>query len=316
MIHIVNGDGWGERLRNWCHIDGEVFVWREMMDFGPLSSEWSLEEQIRHRAFFFEERIGVPQKQMEMVCRYQEQRLERIPPVTPVVLWFDMDRYDQLTLLYLVIRIRQLGLQSVSFVVVPQETMVTEQQLDQLWEGRIHIGDGELERAESAWKALVSPTPLPLWQWLQEESALFHLHDAFRCHLEYLPSVDNGLNKVEERVLQLVEQGCDSFDPLFQEVTACRLHDGLTDVHFAAILNELATPKGSPLLYMDREKGAYNDQMPVEGSICLTPEGKAVLAGEADRLDIAGIDWWWGGVRLKDGTWRLNTAGKPVQKET
>ncbi|PTM56422.1 DUF1835 domain-containing protein [Desmospora activa] len=312
MIHIVSGDVWGERLRNWRHIDGEVFVWREMMDFGPLSPNWSLNEQIRQRALFFEERIGVPREQMEMVCRYQEQRLERIPPLTPVVLWFDTDRFDQLLLLYLSSRIRNQGLQSVSLVEVPEVATVTEEQLDRLWEERIPIGDGELERAEHAWKALISPTPYSVWRWLREEPALFHLHRAFRSHLDYLPSVDNGLNKIEEQALQLVEQGCDRFELLFQEVSAHRLQDGLTDVHFAAILNELATPKGHPLLYMERE-AFQRDQAPTEGPLHLTLEGKAVLAGEADRLDVAGIDWWLGGVHLVDGSWRLDTAGKPVQ---
>ncbi|MDR6225855.1 DUF1835 domain-containing protein [Desmospora profundinema] len=313
MIHIVNGEEWGERLRTWTRIEGEVFVWREMMDFGPFSRDWTIEERIRHRAAFFEERIGFPREQMEMICRYQEQRLERIPPSTSVALWYNSDRYDQLTLLYLAVRIRQLGLKSVFLVEVPQRTTVTEADLNQLWDGRWPMEERELERAEGAWDAFVSPTPIAVHRWLREELFLFHLHDAFRCHLEYLPSERNGLNRVEEQALRLVQEGYDDFYEIFQRVAAERPRDGLTDVHFAAILNELTASEGRPLLDTNWKEGSSPDRTITDGPIRLTSEGEAVLAGEVDRVDILGMDWWWGGTRLVHGRWRLNAEGTPVE---
>lgn len=300
VIHMVNGDEWGERLRTWNGLEGEVFVWREMMDFGPFSRHWTLDEQIRRRAAFFEERIGFPRKQMEMISRYQEQRLDRIPASSPVVLWFDSDRLDQLMLLYLSFRLHQQGMQSVYLVEIPATR--SEEAFSHLWDRRRLLDEKELTRAKQAWHAFISPNPTAVSQWLQDEPVLFSLHDVFRAHLEYLPSVDNGLNRVEERTLRLVEAGCADFEALFQTIREERPTDGLTDVHYAAIVNELAVSEGEPLLTM------------TDGAIGLTPQGQAVLAGALDRMDVLKMDWWWGGTHLLDDRWRLNATGKPVKR--
>ncbi len=58
MIHIVNGDEFGERLRESPLLNGEVFVWRELYDLGPFSSGWNEKEMAARRAVFLEEILG------------------------------------------------------------------------------------------------------------------------------------------------------------------------------------------------------------------------------------------------------------------
>ncbi|MFC0470629.1 hypothetical protein ACFFHM_09000 [Halalkalibacter kiskunsagensis] len=52
MIHIVNGDVVGNKLRGQFE---PIIVWREMYDFCPLSLTWSSEELNKKRASFTHE---------------------------------------------------------------------------------------------------------------------------------------------------------------------------------------------------------------------------------------------------------------------
>ena len=45
----MNGDAVGDKIQE---IEGQVIVWREMYDFGPLNLSWSKEEQIKRRDSF------------------------------------------------------------------------------------------------------------------------------------------------------------------------------------------------------------------------------------------------------------------------
>ncbi|MDN4075150.1 hypothetical protein [Fictibacillus terranigra] len=55
-VHIVNGDITGNKLKP---LDGEVIVWREMYDLGPVSADMD-EKKVKNRAEFFERKLGVP----------------------------------------------------------------------------------------------------------------------------------------------------------------------------------------------------------------------------------------------------------------
>jgi hypothetical protein len=46
--------------------------------------------------------------------------------------------------------------------------------------------------------------------------------------------------------------------------------------------------------------------------VSLTDDGRRVLAGRADRIDLIGIDRWIGGVHLTDGRWRFDEGRKVI----
>ncbi|WP_445505493.1 hypothetical protein [Niallia sp. 03091] len=50
MIHIVNGDVVGQKIKN---LEGNVLVWREMYDIGPLSRDVPKEEWIKRAGLDF-----------------------------------------------------------------------------------------------------------------------------------------------------------------------------------------------------------------------------------------------------------------------
>ena len=94
--------------------------------------------------------------------------------------------------------------------------------------------------------------------------------------------------------MQLAEAGPISFAEGFP-----RVHEGETAFYIADL---------SLLEMIDRLAAASPPLMVSGNALALTDTGRAVLAGEIDRVSHCGIDRWLGGVHLQGrcATWRWN----------
>jgi hypothetical protein len=122
-----------------------------------------------------------------------------------------------------------------------------------------------------------------------------YLGAAARRFLEELPALGSGLSRTERQLLSLLADGPMLTGALFvasQELEEAPFHG---DTWVFRTLTELA-----PLV----EVG--------EAVAQITDDGRAVLAGEADRVS-SGIDRWVGGTRLAgDEAWRWDGAAGTV----
>ncbi|CAM3637105.1 DUF1835 domain-containing protein [Marinicrinis lubricantis] len=311
MIHIVNGDIVGEKLIH--QVEGEVIVWREMYDYGPLLSKGSREEHLRRRAAFFEEKVGIPAKLFMESCEQQYRKLDELPRDTEVTLWFEHDRYDQMMLIYLITELNNRGFQKLSMVTLNEYSgiepfygmgQLSSLQLKEL--GLTHhqsLTPDQLQEAVEAWTAYTSENPLDTEQWIKASGQrLPFLTHAMQRHLRYYPSVHTGLNEIEDKSLRYIGDRACTFEALFEHISRSIPHDGLSDLQFAAILNQL-TRGDFPLLDCDGPLPNYGNPNS-SAMLRLTSSGKQVLQGNRDRFSCTGIDWWLGGVHLQDGSWR------------
>ena len=276
------------------------------MTWAPFSPDWNEQEMAARRALFLEEILGMPVDQMEMLLRYQEQRLNRLPLDSQVVLWCAPHRHDQMLMTYLLSRLSGRGLSRAEWVELPGVQPLfdlSDLDLVQRFENRRPLEPDHLEQATLAWQSYISPDPRDIERWLQTTpSSLPDLRSVFKCHLEYFPSLSNGLNVVEELILQQISEQPLEFRDLFREICSLRPADGLSELHLAVLLNELGD-LSSPL---------------IEGEtvIVLTPLGEKVLKGEENRLQVCGIDRWLGGVHLQgDSCWCRTAGGELVRRE-
>lgn len=302
MIHIVNGDVVGNKIRG---IDGDIIVWREMYDFGPLSLEWSKEEQLRRRAVFFEERLGVPSELFISNCEKQNKLLQTISPTEEIVLWFEHDRYDQTMLMYLITELSSMGFEKLSMISMDQYPgihpfhglgQLTSEQLLALVEDKKEITIEQIREAVSGWSAYNSKDAGDIEKWIRRQHFLPFLLPMFKAHQDYFPSAKTGLNKVEYLAFHLINEGRTHFYDLFQIVVKERINDGLSNLHFAAILKELMNKK-NPLLTSNCPLPSFSDASS-NAKLELTAEGVNVLNGKQNRIDLIGIDWWVGGVHI------------------
>jgi hypothetical protein len=299
VLHVTNGDSVVDTLRR-TSLDGDAFAWRDVYHEGPVRSG-ERERMIDARAVFLaacgwgEEgtiRDELLARDARFVGALREGR--------EIVLWFEHDLYDQLQLIDVLALAgetgfdpEQLGLIEIgAFPGRPGfrglgELSATE--LESLWPGRRAITDEDTAGAQLAWEAVRRADPRGIAEVrLDPPASRPFLGAAFGRLLEEFPDVDDGLSRTERQLLELLDEGPLLTGALFvasQDLEEAPFHGD------AWVLRALAGL--TPLVSL------------TEGSAELTDAGRRVLAGEADRVDVLGIDRWVGGTHLVSGSvWR------------
>jgi hypothetical protein len=163
-----------------------------------------------------------------------------------------------------------------------------------------------MESADQAWRALTDPEPLGyadiVCSWSQQ---LPSLPDAFNRLAREFPSTRDGLSLTERNILLTLAEGDLTIGEVF---TWSRIHEPepFLDLRTCAhLVGELARGE-RPLLTVERSVQVE----PRGWSVRLTPDGRRVLDGDANRLDLIGIDRWIGGTHLvgRRPDWRWDEA--------
>ena len=139
----------------------------------------------------------------------------------------------------------------------------------------------------------------------RQSSALPFLAFALRRLLQEYPWVGDGLSRSERQILRAVDAGAGQKTKIYIE--ASKEEDvpwGDESVYFR--MNQLASGKRPALQCVD------------ENEIVLTGEGKALLDGKADWVELAGgIDRWLGGVHLVEAKapWRWDGKAQKLRRD-
>jgi hypothetical protein len=280
-LHVTNGDSTVPGIRG-TGLPGRIIAWRDVLHEGPVPDVPD-EERRRIRADF----LGVEDTGFAERDRILDTHEGRF------VLWFEADLYDQLQLAEILARLAKRDV-DVTLISVGEHV------------GSAHFGGlGELDSAQlkrvaeqaatpltraalelgtQAWQALTAPDPSGIAEMTQARSPeLRFMADAFdRLAREY-PSTRDGLSLTERRLLAGAPG---TRHELFQRAWRKEPRPFLGDTWAFAILDRL-----EPLITQQGE---------------LTPDGERVLAGEADFVELHGVDRWIGGVHLhgRDVPWR------------
>nr|WP_150271122.1 sigma-70 family RNA polymerase sigma factor [Paenibacillus tepidiphilus] len=342
MLHIVNGDVVGDMLRQGI-VQGEVLVWREIYSYGPVYGASAGEQERLIRARALEEGLGIPREEYLAAYAEQERRLGEFKRYDEIVLWFEHDLFDQSMLAFLLhwFSGRKLGRTKLSLLCIGEFPgievfhglgQLTPSQLQTLSGTWRSIGREELELGRELWEAYASADPLRLADLLEQErqrldKALPFAREAFTAHLSRLPSLSNGLGIVEQTTLERVQGGADTPLELFRQVTD-QLHMlGMGDLEYFRYF-ELLAQEPQALIRVDgveemkeaesAEGAAMFRRVPefLKRKVTLTDAGQRVLNGQADRVELQGVDAWLGSLRLGGHSvpWRWDSgAGRPLR---
>ena len=258
---------------------------------------------------------------MDRVLRDLEERDARlaIPHRDEIVLWFEPDLYDQLQLLQILERLSRDDLAGTRVTAVESvERMgdLEESEARELFDERSALPEGAPELAADAWRRFRDPDPTRLEGLTARPTPeLPHLRPAILRHLEELPAVRDGLSRSERQALEALEGG-----PLPAREAFIAAHHAreepafLGDLVFYAYLDRLASGE-RPLLSVARP-GTRARTLPADaGDVAeLTDDGRRVLDGELDWIDLGGSDRWLGGVHLagRDVRWRWDADDRRV----
>ena len=309
FLHVANGTC-TTRLIEAAGIPGERSLWADPLHDGPvpggLTDRQLLEVRMRHLG-------GDAGASVDPVNDLRRWRaaIERHEACDELVLWFEHDLFDQLNLIQVLDWIHRRvpagkPVSLVSIAAFPGHRdfkglgELSPADMPALLESRVRVSEAQFRLAEEAWQAFREPTPEPLDSLRRgDTAALPFLSAALTRLLQELPWTQDGLSRTERRLLQLASAGTTGLSAALP-----RMHEGedayyVTDTALADLTAELSQTS-PPLL--------HGDGSPAE-------TGRAVLAGQADRVDACGIDRWLGGTHLRAANvWRWDEAQQRVQR--
>jgi hypothetical protein len=315
MLHLTNGDSavYGIEATG---VGGDVVPWRDALHEGPLPAGTDVAELRAVRARFLAEHGWGEADAIEASMRARDERLAAARGTgEPIVLWFEHDLYDQLQLLQVLDAVD--GAAAVE-AILPDRFLGAMQpaELAALWDERAPLGRDQVALAHLAWEAVRAPDPTGIAALLDTHTAaLPHLAPALRRLLEELPAVGDGLSRTERQALEAIAAGARTPHAVFAATQRAEEAAFLGDTWMWTRLHELG--QGERRLVQTRAGAPLGPPPPLPGSeaftaqeLELTDDGRAVLAGEADRAALVPLDRWVGGTRVRgpEPAWRFDRA--------
>ena len=294
LLHITNGDSFTERLKK-LPLKGDIITWREMLCEGKTLSNVGSESFWKTRFEFLNKNYRISKswfvektlKEYRSLCNHKQQ--------DQIVLWFEYDLFCQINMLAVLSWLKTYRRHAeISLVCSGNEddtdalyglNELTDEQLLDLYKRRKVLTQDDIEYADYVWQLYCSDNPMRLENLMDFESFQFdYLSDAIKAHLQRFPSIKNGLNAVENKVLQVAaEHKPKSKREFTGQILRNQGHYGFGDSQYERLITNLR-----PLF------SSFN---PVR----LSKKGKAVLANSENYYsELRNDDYYLGGA-LKYG---------------
>lgn len=205
-LHITNGDSLTEILRKFA-FEGELITWREVLCEGKTTPDVGSESFWKTRFDYFKTHYKTSKqifiektlKEYRKLCNEKQQ--------DEIVLWFDNDLFCQINMIAVISWLKKFrkGVQ-VSLVSPKKQyqffSEMSEEQLRKLYEKRVELTQDDIASADYVWQLYCSDSPIRLENFSSFNSSQFDfLQEAIQTHLSRFPSLHNGLNSVENFVL-------------------------------------------------------------------------------------------------------------------
>jgi Domain of unknown function (DUF1835) len=325
-LHVTNGESAASTLQRMA-LGGAVLCWQDALHEGPVRAQ-PRPALLRTRAGFLSEcGWGTRSAILSSLELRDRQLREAFDGGVPVVLWFEHDLHDQLQLLDVLALAHEAGTAPDAIVVdsFPGRSgfrglgELSPDELETLWPTRREATVAALDVAVGAWSAVCANEPTALAAWAASGSRELPLAaPALRRLLAELPGAADGLSGTERRAMQAIAAGATSPSAAFIE--SQRLEDApfLGDSWFYRALARLG---GGPVRLVETEEGDPLPAPPPLGDgevfsrlrLRLTDEGRWVLHGEADRVELLGVDRWIGGTHItSDSAWRWDETAQAL----
>ena len=321
MLHITDGESVAGTLRE-SGVPGTVSIYGDLMFEGPAPAGLDAETWLETRARFMADADYASLEETRAYLKAFEDSLASYGQHDEVVIWLDPRLSDQLILIKVLdwFSRQDLGKVKLSLICAGHYPGIndfvglgalTADQLASLLDTRMPVGAAQLATAREAWTAFTSPDPTAIQRFIESDtSALPFIEAALRRHLEQFPSLYNGLSRTEHQALAILrQQGTLAGPHLFVATQHREEWVFMGDTQFYQLIRDLSGARQPLVQISDSSANRL-------GEVRLTETGRKVLDGEADHIDLNGIDRWLGGVHLKgkSGLFRWDRATSRIVK--
>ena len=335
-LHIRCGHDLQGRLKE-AGFDGDYYVDIYPYIIGPVrEGSGYLEQRARHIVDCYGDQFDPPLEYEGQLrsLKGKKRELHDSADYGRVVLWFEHDVTDQLSLIHLLghyaTHRRPSRLELVSISDFPGARRFTglgelpPEALRLLWTTRKPVSAAQLRLGLDAWRALANPAPLLLAAIMRSATpALPLLAPALHRHLRELPSSTDGLSLTEQMALTLMAQPLPRWGG---NVNLANIYSamhwdidplpGQGDLH---VRDRVLNMEGADARVFERRAGVGpdgNSRPPWTDNLSITDVGRAVLKGELDFMSLTPPSRWVGGVQIGAGMpdWRWDhKAGDAVR---
>ncbi len=300
-------------------VDGPIVPWDDILHEGPVPAGLNTAALRDVRANFL---AACGWDSRERIARQLAERDAALDiAVDEIVLWFELDLYDQLQVLQILDRLPLDGPPRITAVPADEHLgHLSQDRFDGLFAARRDVNSAQRSAALDAWKAFRAADPRGLIDVLPRVTVLPHLGPAILRHLQQFPSLENGLSRIEHQALEAMAAGVKKVREIFIQSHVRRepaffMGDSAFAYHLSALarttrpLIRVVTAGASP------RPARLDSSLAMDDEIELTAEGRGVLDEHVDRIALCGIDRWLGGVQLS-GTgpvWRWDADRQQIR---
>ncbi len=251
ILHVLNGDSTLYTF-NKTGLDGDVMVWREVLSEGPLEGNISSAGFWNSRSKWIEDTFndtdgGYQHKVIDELGKLNE-------PYDEINLWFEFDLHCQVNLLGVMRMLNQQTNMSAAMVylICPADHPdiadfkgigeLNADQLEELYDTREHLNELEFELAAEAWPLYVNGNAAEIAQWLNQNAfwgALHLLKPALQAHLKRLQINADGLNYIEQKLLDIYAGGAITKPEIYNAFWSTEKIYGMGDSEIDIYLNRL-----------------------------------------------------------------------------
>jgi hypothetical protein len=309
VLNVTNGDSVVEVLQT---PGVQVLPWRDILHDGPVPARPANElRQVRAR---FLAGDGHSYAEVLQSLEERDRTLEAFAG-REYVLWFEADLYDQLQIIQVLDRLRELAVPPERIHMVSAGEFpgvarfgglgeLDHPALMRLLRDAVPVQQADLDAASRAWQAFTADDPSGLAEITKVSSPVLRfLGEAFGRLMQEYPWHTDGLSLTQRRILLAIDDGAATAQEAFQEAGRRERRPYLGDSSAYAIMRDLAAAE-PPLL--DLGGTATPSDPAFRGQpVALTGYGSGVVSG---ATVFEGIERWIGGVHLtEDGPrWRYD----------
>jgi len=272
QLHITNGDNFTKKLKS-LSIKGEIITWREMLCEGQTLNNVGSESFWKTRFEFLSKNYKISKstfiehtlKEYRLLCNQKKQ--------DQIVLWFGNDLFCQINLLAVISWLKN-HRKYAKISLVTNNTKgtsfelgdLTVEELQKSYKNRTILTQDDIEYADYTWQLYCSDNPIRLENLSDYSTYNFkHLSETVKSHLQRFPTIKNGLNTIENNLLQIAfTKKPSSKKDLLQTAISYQKKYGFGDIQHEKIITSL--------------KPLFSSFNPVR----LTKKGKEILEGKAN----------------------------------
>ncbi|WP_335964238.1 DUF1835 domain-containing protein [Galbibacter sp. PAP.153] len=249
-LHITNGDSFTSILKK-LDISGDIITWREMLCEGKTINEVGSESFWRQRYEFLNRAYKISKdtfinrtlKEYRNLCNQKSQE--------EIVLWFEYDLFCQVNMIAVLSWLKKNRPDADIFLACSGNqdnseklyglAELSKEQLKKLYENKVLLSKDDIEYGDYIWQLYCENNPIRLQNAIkQNQSQLSYLSKAIEAHLHRFPSLKNGLNELENKMLQkTIQQKPESKDQLVVEMLKDQGLYGFGDMQFTKMANSL-----------------------------------------------------------------------------